>query len=480
MKNTDIIETADENFNEQKLPFRTKVEYGLGAFADAMMANIIWTLALPIYNEGLGVSAALLGLASAIPRIFDAFSDPLMGHISDNTRSRWGRRKPYIFIGAVLTGIMCAVVWMPPRVLSSNGLFLYFLIASILYFLFYTVFIIPFQALGFEIATTYNQRTRLMAYRGFFASLGSALLLPWAYKFCIIIGKDFLGKDEVVGARYVGIIFGLIMICFGIVPALLCKEKTTVQSQAKMKITDALKNTFSNKPFLIIASITFTFILGVFLAFPLQFHINLTYVCKGDKAQTSTLIGLLNTTIAVVGIASVPLISFVGTRLGKKKTLLAGAMLVLLAFLSSWFLFTPRMPYLQIVFGLLVSPGLSIMWIMLPAVVADACDVDELNTGLRREGMYGAVFTFSLKVGLAIVLLISGLAVDWAGYDPGIDIQPESVVTNLRIAFALVPACVAVLSIIFISMYPLTAERMQEVKQLLEKKRHEDGSGKVR
>lgn len=465
MDSKEVVKTAEKDNSEERLPFRIKFEYGIGAFADAMMANIIWTLAMPIYNVGLGVSATLLGLGLAIPKIFDAFTDPLMGYISDNTRSKWGRRKPYIFIGAIFTGILCAVLWMPPIGLSHNGLFIYFLIASILYFLFYTIFIIPFQALGFEIATTYNERTRLMAYRGFFASLGSAILLPWAYKLCFI-----LGDNEIEGARYVGIIFGFIMIILGIVPAIFCKEKAAVQSQQKINLADAVKHTFTNKPFLIIACITFTFILGVFLAFPLQIYINISYVCLGDKDAASTLTGILNTTIAVMGIVSVPLISFIGTKLGKKTALMIGALLVLIAFLASWFLFTPQWPYLQIVFGLLVSPGLSTMWIMLPSVVADACDVDEVKTGLRREGMYGAVFTWSLKVGIAIVMLISGYAVDWSGYNPELTGQPESVITRLRVAFAIVPACVAVLSIIFISMYPLSADKMNEIKEMLKSK----------
>ena len=171
-------------------------------------------------------------------------TDPFMGNLSDNTRSRWGRRRPYIAIGAVLTGVLFALMWMPPRSLGETGLFGYFLLISILYFTTYTVFMVPWNALGYELTTDYNERTRVMAYKTFFSSAAATFFLPWAYKLCFV-----LGKTEVEGVRVVGVIFGVLMILTGVVPALFCKENMSVQTQHKITFKAALKYTMKNRPF---------------------------------------------------------------------------------------------------------------------------------------------------------------------------------------------------------------------------------------
>ena len=120
---------------------------------------------LIVLNLGLGMNPALVGLLGALPRLTDAITDPLMGYISDNTRSRWGRRRPYIFCGAILVGIVFALLWQLPDNRSENYYFWYFLIGSFLFYLAYTVFVTPWVALGYELTPDYHERTRLMGFR---------------------------------------------------------------------------------------------------------------------------------------------------------------------------------------------------------------------------------------------------------------------------------------------------------------------------
>ena len=155
-----------------------KVAWGIGGVADTLMANTLNQLVMPIYNVGLGVDARLVGIALGALRLLDAFTDPFMGNLSDNTRSRWGRRRPYIFAGAILGAVLYAMIWMPPSSLGETGLFVYLLVVSTLFFVAYTIFSIPFGALVFEMTPDTHERTRIISCRTFF--LGAALIaIPW-------------------------------------------------------------------------------------------------------------------------------------------------------------------------------------------------------------------------------------------------------------------------------------------------------------
>jgi glycoside/pentoside/hexuronide:cation symporter, GPH family len=452
--------------NNGRLKTTTKISYGFGAISDVIMANIIFQLSGPIYVQGLHVSPVLIGLAVSIPRLWDAFTDPIMGNISDNSRFRWGRRKPFMFWGSLAAGILCALMWMPPTGLSQYGLFAYFLLISILFFTAYTVFSVPFNALGYELTGDYDQRTSVMSYKTLMMNIGSVLLLPWAFKLCTL---DIFGGDEIVGARYVGALFGIMIFAAAVLTVLFAKENVEYAAQPKIKLLDAFKYTLSNKPFLSVNVIILVTLTGVFLAFPLLFYINMAYICPGDMAMTATWTGWYGTVYGMSGIILVPVINYFGQKLGKRKTLLAGLSIIIIGFMASWWLFTPTAPYLQLVFAFLVSPGLSCVFILTSSMMADVCDLDELKTGLRREGMFGAVFGFLVKLGLSLTLGLSGFILEWTGYNTEIDLQPETVSRNLRIMFALLPMTLLAISFIVVWNYSLTKERMLEVRQLLDK-----------
>ncbi|NBT23312.1 hypothetical protein EBT11_01485 [bacterium] len=196
------------------IPIPRKLCYASGAMADNLIMNAFSSLVLPVYNIALFVNPVLLGWAVAIPRFFDAITDPIMGSISDNTRSRWGRRRPYIFAGAIGCAVLLPLLWMSPWK-GEWGVFTWLTLVGILYFLAYTVFIIPYQALGFEMTTDYDERTRLLAWPNY---LGMTLsfFLPWLPR--MIEYQGFGGA--VSGAIYVSLGVGVVILITGILPAL--------------------------------------------------------------------------------------------------------------------------------------------------------------------------------------------------------------------------------------------------------------------
>jgi len=459
----------------ERLKKRNKLFYGLGAVSDVLMANIIFQLAMPIYNIELKVSAALIGLAISVPRLWDAFTDPFMGNISDNTRSRFGRRRPWIVVGSLLAGVFCALMWMPPATLGPNGHFIYFLIVSMLFFTAYTVFSVPYNALGFEMTSDYDERTSVMSYKTFVMNIGSTLFLPWVYKMCFI---PAFGGTVLQGARTVGIIIGVLIFVFGLLPAILCRERMQSQDQGKIKLLPALKCTFKNKSFLMVAGIVFCILMAIFLAFPLMMYINLSVVFAGEgldaaKQSFATLNGIYNTVYGALGLVAVPIINLLSRRFGKRHTLIAGLLMVASAFALSPLLFSARFPYLQLIIAILASPGLSCVWVLTSSMLADVCDEDELNTGLRREGMFGAAFGLLVKFGLAGVMALSGIIIQWSGFDSEVVTQSAHTVGFLRFFFAAAPLLFLAVAIILTVKFPLTRLRQGEIQMKLRKKKNE-------
>ncbi|RKX44708.1 MAG: hypothetical protein DRP64_06005 [Verrucomicrobia bacterium] len=511
----------------EKIPFLRKAAYGSGGAAECMMANLVIILALPIFNLGLGIKAEWIAAALFIQKAWDAISDPLMGNISDNTRSRWGRRKPYILIGSILTGFFCVVMWMPPTGLSDKMLMTYFVLATLLYYTSYTVFFVPYNALGFEMTSNYDERTKLMGFKTMFMNFANLAFLPFALKLCFTLG----GGNEVKGVRYVGMIFGLIIIAFGVIPALFCKERVLDHKQEKTPLVKAIGTTLKNKPFMILCGIIFTMLSAAIIGGPLMNYMNIAYTLNNEESrieyvqQLPTLLekaddefvtlkegnetftyaefakteapgmefdgfvqqqgekynvyyGFLKNKAAnfmlygmaiygIMGILSVPLISAFGVRFGKRHGLVGGIILAVIAYGGSWFYITPGMPWLHLIFGALASPALASVWVFTYAMTADICDVDELETGKRREGAFGAVYSLLMKISATIAVSVSALVVGWCAFDTTTAIQSADTILKMRSFFAFGPMVFLVIAFVLTLKFPITRKRMEEVQARL-------------
>ena len=328
----------------RKLSLKEKVSYGFGGFVDQIMAGSFGQLAFPIYNIALGLDARLLGIALAVPRFVDAVTDPMMGHVSDNTRSRWGRRKPYIAIGSILMALSLVLVFTPPAGLGERGLFLYIMIMGALMYVAYTIFAVPYQALGFELTDDYHERTSVQAWRMVMIS-AKALIAPWLLKACFVIGKWLPESErpvEVRGVFFVAIALGLLVV-LGTIPILVfCRENSEHMKKAKVKAFESIKATLSNKVFRVHLITIFMVMIGAFIYGPLTLYMNNYYVFDGDKDAAATLIGYSGSVMAICGFLSIPLITWLSRRIGKKATYCGGIIVCGLMYPLSWFLFDPH------------------------------------------------------------------------------------------------------------------------------------------
>jgi glycoside/pentoside/hexuronide:cation symporter, GPH family len=452
------------------VPLRTRIGWGMGGLADNYIMNTWAVLAMPVYNIALGMDPVMVGIALAVPRFFDAITDPWIGNVSDNTRSRWGRRRPYIFAGALLSALLLPLLWSPPFS-GHTEMFWYFMCVSLIYALAYTAFVIPYTALGYEITPDYDQRTRVLAWRMYIGLIGS-FTIPWLYKLCLL---PIFDGDAVLGARWVSVGLALVIAVTGIMPALVCREAVATQAQEKIGFLNAILQTCRNRAFLLLLVAYVIIIGGLFTSGALGLYVNIYYVCGGDKSFAATIGGLAGSIMAGVSYISLPLVTWISTRWGKRHAMITGLLFAVVGIASLRITMTPAMPYLQLVSSVIIGLGLQGCWLMVSSMVADICDEDELRTGLRREGMYGAVTSFALKAALAGTALAGGFALKLSGYDSATAEQvgqvPMDVIARLKAMFIGLQCLALLLAIVLIAFYPITRARALQTRAILDARR---------
>ncbi|MEA2069215.1 MAG: MFS transporter, partial [Verrucomicrobiota bacterium] len=400
-----------------------------------------------------------------------AFTDPVIGSWSDNIRTRWGRRRPFIFAGALLSSIIFAAMWFLPRGWSEMAYFWYFLGMSLLYYTAFTIWVVPWCALGCEMTKDYNERTNVMAYRTFFMSVGG--FVP-AWLFALTALPIF--TDVVQGARYVGLGTAIVMLLFGLVPVFFAKENYSVkiQKQEKIKFVSSMKATLGNKPFLLLNAIVLIVCAGLFMINGLDPYVNIYYVWGGDMQSASIWVGWSSLAYQVSGILFVFPVSWLAKRMGKKFSLSFFLVISLIAASLKWVCFNPDHPWLVIIPPFLMSAGLCALWTLSNSMLADICDVGELQTGKRMEGAFNAVGGWIRKMGLSLSFLIAGYVISATGFDVALKAdQTASTIFWMRAMSVLIPAVMISIALILIRFYPVTEAMAHEVREELRNRKND-------
>jgi Na+/melibiose symporter-like transporter len=450
------------------LSFFRKFFWGIGGFAENLANNSLLSLAYPIFGVGMGISPFYIGLALSVSRIIEAVTDPLMGNITDNTKSRWGRRRPWIFIGSILMSVLFAAIWFTPRMPNSPWPVVYLIVMCSLFYMAFTLWVIPFSGLGLELAEDYDERTQLMAFRvapAFIVGIAISSL----YKLTLM--KDIWHGNEVIGARYVCSVVAVLMLITGIIPAIFCRERYSQTHHEKIKLWPSIVLTFKDRSFMLLIGSAFFVFVGLFFMIPLLTYISLYYVCQGSKDLMATIGMYTGIVQATAQILSMFLIGFIAKYFDKKKILIAGLGIGIIGYLSSWFLFTPKIPYLAILPPVIINIGLCACWVLNGSFNADICDYDELKTGRRREGMYSAVFSFLSKLAIALVSTVSSWILVQLGFVGKIIHPTAQQLFTLRWFYIAVPVVAMFLAIFCMWGYPLTRERVEEIQGKLKQLR---------
>lgn len=459
---------------KDKVSLKHKLGFGLGGANECLLANSIGAMSSYVFNITLGVSPVLIGIAGAVPRLWEAITDPAIGSMSDNYRSKFGRRKPFIAIGAILAAVIFAAIWFVPRGWSERAYFNYLLVGSILFFTAYALFNIPWNAMGYEMTPDYHERTKVMAYRSVFSSIGG-LGLPWLFA----LTKLSCFKDTLEGARYVGVGTAILMIMLGLMPVLFGKENYSVrvERQEKIPLMAAIRASFKNLPFMAVIGSVTLMVVGLFTVAALGPYLTIYYVLKGNQKAASIIIGWGGTSYALISIASTPVIAFVSSKIGKRNALQAFLGLALVGCISKWFCYNQNQPYLTIVPNLMIGPGFASMWMLCSAMIADICDVDELKTGMRREGFYGAMYNWAVKLGVTGATGLSGLVLVWTGFNQALGAgQSSHTLLLMRIFFVAIPTVANIAAMMLLRFYHITENKAYQIRTELEERRGQNES----
>ena len=451
-------------------PLREKIALGVGSLAAFFGYCGIATLAVPVYQMTLGVDPVLLGLALAVPRFWEALVDPLMGNFSDNFRSRWGRRRPFIVVGAILMGVLYGSIWMVSPAWSEHGKLAYFAVVSVFFFTAYTIFSVPYASLTYEMAPDYHERTRVMAHCQFFNKVAE-----FGYQWIFPLTQLAIFGSAMHGVRVVGWGVGLLILAgVGVLPGLFVRERFqhAPARQPRVAFWASVRAAFRMRAFRVLIGLTLLNTIMGMLASNLDHYVLVYYMSHGDIAAGSVWKGILSSSYAVVGIASIPIIVWLSARLGKRKTLLVIYALTAAGGVMKWFAFTPRHPWLMLIDPILCGPIWVAANLLLASMLADICDEDELASGQRREGMFGAIFSWLQKTAVSVAFLGAGLALAISGFDQKLGGgQAEHTFISMRLLLAASTVLPPLAAILLLRFYPLDAVRAAETRRKLEIRR---------
>jgi GPH family glycoside/pentoside/hexuronide:cation symporter len=470
MKNQDNFPASSSS---AKLSTREKVAYGMGSANDAwgnwLLPGIVW----PVFNVFLGLPAHLVSLALLFNRLFDAISDPFFGWASDNARTRFGRRRPFILVGSILSGLgMIAFFWFVQPNQSESYYFWYLMIGSGILITLVSCFNMPYQSMGAEMSPDYEERTSVFAFRGGFQKLAEIGNFGAAAFISLAIFND----NTLYGAKIFSLIIGGLMIIIGFVVFFGTKERyyeqATSNPENKVGIMEVFTGAMMCKPFrtqlaMAVAYGTCTSMVGT-----LGLYTTVYYVCGGDWARGGMWNLAMGISMVVVGFSGIPFFSWVAHHYGKRHSMMLVLVLSILAFGGTWVLYNPNHPWLQLVASGFNAFTMAGFWMLYGAIGADVIDYDELQSGKRREGAFSACGSFFMKIGLAIGMGGSGFVLKWSGFDEGLD-GPQTVetLTHIRFYLAAIPIIGLIMALVFIIRFDLTKKRSEEIRAQLEARR---------
>lgn len=476
MSKTEHYQTAPED----RIPVAQKLIYGLGQLCNNLLAAALGCMAI-VLNLGLGMNPAWIGMIMSLSRFTDALTDPVMGYVSDHTQTRWGRRRPFIFAGAILAGLIFALMWQLPAGSSQRFYFIFFLVGTNLFYVAYTIFATPFIALGYELTPDYHERTRLMGVSNFMGQF-AWVAVPWFYA---IMENKRLFENSVQGARGLAIAVGLAVVVFGILPAIFLKERYRAIAAAE-EGTSLLQGVLNNireffksfvitircRPFLLLCAATFLVFNGFMIISGFSSYVIIYYIFGGDKAAGAVYMGWFGTVSSVCTFCVIALITWLSTKVGKRTAFFISTGISIVGYALKWFCYNPARPWMILLPAPLIAFGLGGLFTLMGAMMADVCDLDELQTGSRREGMFGAIYWWVVKLGMSLAFALSGYLLNATGFDVALESAQAPRTLLLLRAFDIgVPVVTSLVAILAVFSYKITESSAHEVRAELERRR---------
>jgi GPH family glycoside/pentoside/hexuronide:cation symporter len=462
-----------------KVPMGQKIAFGFGMLANQMFPAILGIF-MVVLVEDLGFSGWMWSLVFLFPRIFDAITDPIMGFISDNTKSKWGRRRQYVLIGGILMGLAYIFMWQLSKADGVEYNFWYFFLWSLVFYLGLTIFSVPYVAMGYEMSDDFHERTNIMAIAQFIGQ--------WAWViaplFWIIMYDESWFPSADVAVKELAIWVAIPCAICAMVPAIFIKSDSTLNEDYEplnsanignsvMKIFESFVAAFKIKEFRKLCGATFLIFNAFNTVAALTFFVIVYKLFNGDAGASGIWVsmfgclGALGTTFIVI-----PAVAWMSKKLGKKKAFMLSQSISLVGYIMLYFLFIPGKPWMYIIALPFFSFGIGSLFTIMMSMTADVIDIDEINTGKRREGIFGAIYWWMVKVGYGIAGALSGVIITIVGFNSDLaTTDQQAAVDGLHAFFCFFPMVGTILAMLIMRNYSITEERAHEIRAELEKRK---------
>jgi len=443
-----------------RLSRRTKLLYGVGDTGFSLTATIIGAYFLIFMTDVVGLAPGLAAAAIFIGRSWDYVNDPLFGHLSDRTRTRWGRRRPFLLFGALPFALAFAMLWWRPPWEGDLLLVAYYALAYVVFDAAATFIYMPYFALTPELTSDYDERTSLTTYRMLFSILGSlvAFIVPLT-----IIGTFHPGNAPRVWTM--GLVFGgvsalpFLLVFFG------TRERQLFAQQERPGLRQSLRAAMGNRPFVFgLLIFLLTWVTVEILQATLIYFIK--YVVQRE-AQND----LVMATIFVTAVLALPIWEWASRRWSKRWAYAGGiAFWAVVQIVMITLGPATGLPFI-ILMCVLAGIGVSAAHVLPWSIIPDAIEWGEWQTGERHEGMFYSLVTLIRKAATSVAIPAVGLILQFTGYVPNAAQQPASALWGIRIVIGPIPAALLCAGILFALLYPLGREQYADVVQKLERRR---------
>lgn len=452
---------AVQPYQGEKLSVKTKIAYAIGDFGNSVgPGTVVPFWYLYFLTDVVKLDPALAVLALAIGKLWDAVNDPLVGMISDRTRTRWGRRRPFLLFGAVPYGVTFALLWIVPPIQNQILLTIYF---AFMYMLFDTAFTIvgcPYDALTAELTLDSDERTSLMTYR-MFVSIVSGLLS--ALVFGLFVFPAF--SDPQMAFLVIGVSCGIAFIPPVLVTFFGTRERAEFRAVESVSFVQSLRFLMGNREWRRVALVRLLSWLPVDIASTVFAYL-LIYWTGMTEGESSIVQALILASAALF----LPLVLWMARRLEKKTAYIIAT--------ASWIVFMlaillipqgAKLPVYIVAIG--VGLGVSSAHVLPNAMSPDVVEMDELVSGERQEGIYSGVNVFVRKLSTIVVIFLTGMVLKWTGYVESAAQQPPQTLTAIRLIISVFPAIVLLASIPVAWRYTLTRQKHGEISEELRQRR---------
>lgn len=463
-----------------KVPMGQKIAFGIGMLANQMFPAMIGIFTV-VLVEKLGFSGLLLGLTYFIPKFYDALFDLIMGYVSDNTKSKWGRRRQYVLVGAIILGISFALMW---QLYVENGVtynFWYFLVISLIFYSGLTIFSIPYVAMGYEMSDDFHERTNIMATSQLIGQL-AWVIAPW---FWVLMADQSLFSSSDVAVRTLSVYVAIGCAILAAIPAFFIPSKSTLNENYSPidfkgilgsfgEIKEGLKASIEIKPFRKICIATFLIFNAFQTTAGFSYFIIKYYLFKGNEdgfGLWPTLFGSIGAIITTVLV--IPIVARMSKVMGKKKAFLVSQSISVFGYILLYLLFVPGKPYLFLFALPFFAFGIGSLFTLMMSMTSDVIDIDELNTGKRREGSLGAIYWWMVKFGTAVAGLLSGLILSLVSFQSNAASQTDETMFWLRIFFVGIPILGTLTAIWAMKDYDIDEAKALEVRDLIDKRKRQ-------